>query len=108
MYYKQCISWCDQASTFIPENSVLAISCHFFVSVLIVLPMTYPTCSSVYFRPCVKKEGGGRYALKCLHDTPKSQTEVNLHMMCSKHPNIVKVLDVYANDLQFPGDKQPR
>ena len=56
----------------------------------------------------MKKEGGGRFALKCLHDTPKSQTEVNLHMMCSKHPNIVKVLDVYANDIQFPGDKQPK
>ena len=54
------------------------------------------------------KVGGGRYALKCLHDNPKSQTEVNLHIMCSKHPNIVKVLDVYANDLQFPGDKQPK
>ncbi|WAR01278.1 MAPK5-like protein [Mya arenaria] len=59
-------------------------------------------------RPCRKKKTGKRYALKCLPDTHKSQTEVNLHLMCNGHPNIVQVHDVYANDIQFPGEKQPK
>ena len=62
----------------------------------------------VVCRPCKRKKGGCSFALKCLPDNPKSQSEVNLHMMCSNHENIVKVLDVYANDLQFPGEKQPK
>ncbi|XP_060569300.1 MAP kinase-activated protein kinase 5-like isoform X2 [Ruditapes philippinarum] len=59
-------------------------------------------------RPCKKLKTGKSFALKCLPDNPKSQTEVNIHFMCSGHPNVVKVHDVYANDLQFPGDKQAK
>lgn len=59
-------------------------------------------------RPCKKLKNGRQYALKCLPDNHKSRTEVNIHHMCSGHPNIVQVRDVYANDLQFPGDKQPK
>ncbi|KAK3084612.1 hypothetical protein FSP39_016289 [Pinctada imbricata] len=59
-------------------------------------------------RPCVHKASKTRYALKCLPDIPKSHTEVNLHMKCSNHPNIVKVFDVYTNDVQFPGEEQAK
>ncbi|KAL3857437.1 hypothetical protein ACJMK2_012108 [Sinanodonta woodiana] len=52
-------------------------------------------------RPCVKKSSKERFALKCILDNPRSRTEVNLHVMCSGHPNVVQVLDVYANDLQL-------
>lgn len=60
------------------------------------------------FRPCKKKKSGKRYALKCLPDNNRAQTEINLHFMCSGHPNVVKVYDVYANDIQFPGEKEPK
>lgn len=59
-------------------------------------------------RPCMKRSNKERFALKCLIDTPKARTEVRLHKMCSGHPNIVKVLDVYANDVQFPGEPLPK
>ncbi|KAH3883519.1 MAP kinase-activated protein kinase 5-like [Dreissena polymorpha] len=59
-------------------------------------------------RPCKRKKTGIRYALKCLPDNPKAQMEVYLHVMCNGHPNIVKVHDVYANDIQFPGEKHPK
>ena len=60
------------------------------------------------FRPCCRIKDKRSFALKCLPENPKAQTEVNLHVMCSGHPNIVNVQDVYANDLQFPGEKQPK
>ncbi|XP_070572357.1 MAP kinase-activated protein kinase 5-like [Ptychodera flava] len=59
-------------------------------------------------RPCTKRSTGERYALKVLLDKPKAQTEVNLHVRSSGHPNIVTVYDVYANDVQFPGEDHPR
>ncbi|KAL4224378.1 MAP kinase-activated protein kinase 5 [Mactra antiquata] len=59
-------------------------------------------------RPCKRIKNGRCYALKCLPDNPKSHTEVNIHYLCSGHPNIVKVHDVYANDLLFPGEKNPK
>ncbi|XP_077866434.1 MAP kinase-activated protein kinase 5-like [Saccoglossus kowalevskii] len=59
-------------------------------------------------RPCTKLSTGERFALKVLLDKPKSQTEVNLHVQCSGHANIVTVYDVYANDVQFPGEEYPR
>ncbi|XP_062589854.1 MAP kinase-activated protein kinase 5-like [Saccostrea cucullata] len=59
-------------------------------------------------RPCIKRDTRERYALKCMMDGPKAHTEVRLHKLCSDHPNIVKVLDVYANDVLFPGDPHPK
>ncbi|XP_064612765.1 MAP kinase-activated protein kinase 5-like isoform X2 [Liolophura sinensis] len=59
-------------------------------------------------RLCIKKATREKFALKCLPDTPRSRTEVNLHVMCSGHPNIVEVYNVYANDVQFPKEQQPR
>nr|XP_022335376.1 MAP kinase-activated protein kinase 5-like [Crassostrea virginica] len=59
-------------------------------------------------RPCIKKDTRERFALKCLMDGPKAHTEVKLHRLCSDHPNIVQVLDVYANDVLFPGDPHPK
>lgn len=34
--------------------------------------------------------------------------QVRLHMMCANHPNIVQILDVYANSVQFPHESSPR
>lgn len=60
------------------------------------------------FRPCIKKDTRERFALKCLMDGPRAHTEVKLHRLCSDHSNIVRVLDVYANDVLFPGDPHPK
>ncbi|OWF44338.1 MAP kinase-activated protein kinase 5-like [Mizuhopecten yessoensis] len=59
-------------------------------------------------RPCTKRNNSKKFALKCLLDSPKARTEVNLHTMCSGHDNIVSVFDVYANDIQFPGEPHAR
>lgn len=59
-------------------------------------------------RPCIKKDTRERFALKCLMDGPRAHTEVKLHRLCSDHSNIVRVLDVYANDVLFPGDPHPK
>lgn len=34
--------------------------------------------------------------------------QVRLHMMCANHPNIVQILEVYANSVQFPHESSPR
>lgn len=34
--------------------------------------------------------------------------QVRLHMMCADHPNIVQILEVYANSVQFPHESSPR
>ncbi|CAH1801582.1 unnamed protein product, partial [Owenia fusiformis] len=59
-------------------------------------------------RPCTCKKTGQRFALKCLLDRSKARTEVRLHVKCSGHPNIVTIYNVYANDVQFPGEAQPK
>ncbi|KAG8146005.1 hypothetical protein E2320_012433 [Naja naja] len=33
---------------------------------------------------------------------------VRLHMMCAAHPNIVQIIEVYANSVQFPHESSPR
>lgn len=68
----------------------------------------YSWKQTCHFRPCIKKDTRERFALKCLMDGPKAHTEVKLHKLCSDHPNIVQVLDVYANDVLFPGDPHPK
>uniref|UniRef100_A0A8C2GJP2 non-specific serine/threonine protein kinase n=1 Tax=Cyprinus carpio TaxID=7962 RepID=A0A8C2GJP2_CYPCA len=59
-------------------------------------------------RVCVKKSTQERFALKILIDRPKARNEVRLHMMCASHPNIVKIMEVYANSVQFPHESSPR
>ncbi|XP_060894675.1 MAP kinase-activated protein kinase 5 isoform X2 [Labrus bergylta] len=59
-------------------------------------------------RVCVKKSSQERLALKILIDRPKARNEVRLHMMCADHPNIVQILEVYANSVQFPHESSPR
>ena len=48
------------------------------------------------------------YALKCLYDRPRARQEISLHVKCSGHPHVVEIYDVYANEVQFPGEPQPR
>uniref|UniRef100_A0A3P8VFJ6 MAP kinase-activated protein kinase 5 n=1 Tax=Cynoglossus semilaevis TaxID=244447 RepID=A0A3P8VFJ6_CYNSE len=59
-------------------------------------------------RVCVKKLTQEQLALKILIDRPKARNEVRLHMMCAHHPNIVQILEVYANSVQFPHESSPR
>uniref|UniRef100_A0A8C7JNX2 non-specific serine/threonine protein kinase n=1 Tax=Oncorhynchus kisutch TaxID=8019 RepID=A0A8C7JNX2_ONCKI len=59
-------------------------------------------------RVCVKKSTQERLALKILIDRPKARNEVRLHMMCATHPNIVQIMEVYANSVQFPHESIPR
>ncbi|KAM9118598.1 MAP kinase-activated protein kinase 5 isoform 2-T2 [Pangshura tecta] len=59
-------------------------------------------------RVCVKKSTQERFALKILLDRPKARNEVRLHMMCATHPNIVQIIEVYANSVQFPHESSPR
>ncbi|XP_040842912.1 MAP kinase-activated protein kinase 5 isoform X3 [Ochotona curzoniae] len=59
-------------------------------------------------RVCVKKATQERFALKILLDRPKARNEVRLHMMCATHPNIVQVIEVFANSVQFPHESSPR
>ncbi|XP_054028955.1 MAP kinase-activated protein kinase 5 isoform X3 [Dryobates pubescens] len=59
-------------------------------------------------RVCVKKSSQERFALKILLDRPKARNEVRLHMMCATHPNIVQIIEVYANSVQFPHESSPR
>ncbi|XP_024908877.1 MAP kinase-activated protein kinase 5 isoform X2 [Cynoglossus semilaevis] len=59
-------------------------------------------------RVCVKKSTQERLALKILIDRPKARNEVRLHVMCAHHPNIVQILEVYANSVQFPHESSPR
>ncbi|KAA8592721.1 hypothetical protein FQN60_018176 [Etheostoma spectabile] len=59
-------------------------------------------------RVCMKKSSQERLALKILIDRPKARNEVRLHMMCANHPNIVQILEVYANSVQFPHESSPR
>lgn len=34
--------------------------------------------------------------------------KVRLHMMCATHPNIVQIIEVFANSVQFPHESSPR
>ena len=55
-------------------------------------------------RLCIHKESGAKYALKILLDRPKARKEVRLHWMCSGGGHIVRLIDVYANEILIPGD----
>ena len=60
------------------------------------------------YRPCKKKTTGERFALKCLLDRPRARQELRLQVRCSGHPNIVSIMDIYANEVQFPNEPEPR
>lgn len=55
-------------------------------------------------RLCMHRESGRRYALKVLLDRPKARKEVTLHWLCSGSEYVVRAIDVYANEIQLPGD----
>ncbi|KAI0240481.1 MAP kinase-activated protein kinase 5 [Lamellibrachia satsuma] len=59
-------------------------------------------------RPCKDKKTGQRYALKCLIDRQRARQELRLQVRCSSHPNIVSIRDIYANEVQFPKEPEPR
>lgn len=55
-------------------------------------------------RLCVHRESGKHYALKVLLDRSKARKEITLHWLCSGSEYVVRVIDVYANEIQLPGD----
>ncbi len=55
-------------------------------------------------RLCINKSNGEEYALKILLDRPKARKEVTLHWLCSGSEHMVRVVDVYANDVLLPGE----
>ena len=55
-------------------------------------------------RLCTHKPSGVKYALKILLDRPKSRKEVRLHWLCSGSGYVVRLMDVFINDLMIPGD----
>ncbi len=59
-------------------------------------------------RLCISKETGEEYALKILLDRPKARKEVTLHWLCSGSEYVVRVIDVYANEVILPGDSSPK
>ncbi|XP_030847947.1 MAP kinase-activated protein kinase 5 [Strongylocentrotus purpuratus] len=59
-------------------------------------------------RPCQHKRSEDRFALKLLLDKPGARAEVNLHSRCSGHANIVKIIEVFSNEVQFPGEPAPK
>lgn len=56
------------------------------------------------FRLCIKKDIRERFVLKCLMDGFRVYIEIKLYRFCSDYFNIVRVFDVYVNDVLFFGD----
>ncbi|KAF3816178.1 hypothetical protein GH733_014767 [Mirounga leonina] len=57
---------------------------------------------------CVNKSTQEQFALKILFDPPKARNEVRLHLMCATHPDIVQIIEVFANSVQFPHESSPK
>ncbi|XP_039248171.2 MAP kinase-activated protein kinase 5-like [Styela clava] len=55
-----------------------------------------------------KRSSGEKYAVKVIIDRPKARQEVQMHWKCSRHPHVVKLYQVFCNDLQFPGESESR
>lgn len=55
-------------------------------------------------RIATKRSTGESFAVKVVVDRPKAQQEVQMHWMCSEHPHVVTLFEVYRNELQFPGE----
>ncbi|PIK46195.1 mitogen-activated protein kinase-activated protein kinase 5 [Apostichopus japonicus] len=53
---------------------------------------------------CRGRADGLDYALKLLRNNAHGLREVELHSLCTSHPHIVNIQDVYANRVQHPGD----
>ena len=55
-------------------------------------------------RIATKRSTGENFAIKVVVDRPKAQQEVQMHWMCSGHPHVVTLYEVFRNELQFPGE----
>lgn len=55
-----------------------------------------------------KRSTGEKFAVKVVIDRPKARQEVQMHFKCSQHPHVVKLYQVFCNDLQFPGESESR
>ena len=59
-------------------------------------------------RLCIHRESGKEFALKILLDKEKSRKEVSLHWRCSGGDYIVKIVDVFANNIKLPNESMPK
>ena len=59
-------------------------------------------------RVCIHKESGQEFALKILLDKEKSRKEVGLHWRCSASDYIVRIVDVFANNIKLPNESIPK
>ena len=57
-------------------------------------------------RIATKRSTGENFAIKVVVDRPKAQQEVQMHWMCSGHPHVVTLYEVFRNELQFPGESE--
>lgn len=55
-------------------------------------------------RLCLHRSSGIKYALKILLDRPKARKEVKLHWLCSGSGYVVRLIDVFVNELVIPGE----
>ena len=59
-------------------------------------------------RVCIHKESGQEFALKILLDKEKARKEVSLHWRCSASDYIVRIVDVFANNIKLPNESIPK
>lgn len=62
-------------------------------------------------RLCIKRQTGKEFALKILldrADKKKAETEATLHWRCSGGEHIVRIIDVYRNEIRIPGEMGPK
>ena len=55
-------------------------------------------------RLCIHRATGKEYALKILLDRKKAEIEATLHWRCSGGDHIVRIVDVYRNEIKQPGE----
>ena len=58
-------------------------------------------------RLCINRQTGEEFALKILFDRAdkkKAETEATLHWRCSGGEHIVRIVDVYRNEMRIPGE----
>ena len=62
-------------------------------------------------RLCINRRTGEEFALKILFDRTdkkKAETEATLHWRCSGGEHIVRIIDVYRNEIRIPGELSPK
>lgn len=62
-------------------------------------------------RLCIHRSTGKEYALKILldrSDRKKAEIEATLHWKCSGGEHIVRIVEVYRNEIQQPGELSPK